>query len=180
MALIAVAIRRDSDGPILFRQTRLGMNMREFTILKFRTMRAGTSDVAHRNNVRATMDPRAPAGENGLYKLEPADAVTSIGRWLRKTSLDELPQLINVLRGDMSLVGPRPSLPYEVEYFAPHHHERFLVPAGLTGLWQVTARSRTNWFEALDMDVAYARSWSLRLDLKLLLHTPMKALKGAA
>ena len=96
---------------------------------------------------------------------------------MRKTSLDELPQLINVLRGDMSLVGPRPSLPYELELFAPHHFERFLVPAGMTGLWQVEARAHSTFGEALDLDVLYARSWSLGLDLRLLLRTPLLMLR---
>ena len=100
--------------------------------------------------------------------------ITSVGRWLRKTSLDELPQLINVLRGEMSLVGPRPCIPYETENFRPHHFDRFLVPAGITGLWQVTARSHTTFGEALDMDVVYARGWSLGLDLRLLCRTPLQ------
>ena len=103
--------------------------------------------------------------------------MTNAGRWLRKTSLDELPQLVNVIRGDMSLVGPRPCLPYEVEHFAPHHFERFLVPAGLTGLWQVRARSYSTFGEALDLDVLYAQSWSVGLDLSLLARTPLQLLR---
>jgi lipopolysaccharide/colanic/teichoic acid biosynthesis glycosyltransferase len=97
-----------------------------------------------------------------------------VGARLRKHSLDELPQLINVLRGDMSLVGPRPCIPYETEHFEPHHFERFDVPAGITGLWQVKARALSTFQEALDMDVTYARSWSLGLDLRLLLLTPLQ------
>jgi len=123
------------------------------------------------------MDPAAIADPNGLYKLDRADAVTRVGRWLRRTSLDELPQLWNVLRGDMSLVGPRPCIPYEIEHFAPHHFERFLVPAGITGLWQVTARSRSTYGEALEMDVGYARGWSLALDLSLILRTARELLR---
>ena len=110
---------------------------------------------------------------NGLYKLG-GDAITPFGHWLRKTSLDELPQLINVLRGDMSLVGPRPCIAYETEHFLPHHFDRFLVPAGITGLWQVTARAHATFREALDMDVAYAHGWSLGLDLRLLCRTPFE------
>jgi lipopolysaccharide/colanic/teichoic acid biosynthesis glycosyltransferase len=115
-----------------------------------------------------------------MYKLDRNDSITRVGRWLRKTSLDELPQLINVLRGDMSLVGPRPCLRYETEYFEPYHFERFLVPAGVTGLWQVTARAKSTFGEALDMDVAYVRGWSLALDLRLLLRTPAQVLRPGA
>jgi exopolysaccharide biosynthesis polyprenyl glycosylphosphotransferase len=176
-AYIAVRVKLDSPGPVFFRQTRLTMNMREFTALKFRTMKIDTPDDEHREYVRATMSSTAAPNGNGLYKLERSDAVTTFGRWLRRTSLDELPQLINVLKGDMSLVGPRPCIAYETENFAPHHFERFLVPAGVTGLWQVSARANASFGEALDMDVAYARSWSLGLDLRLLGRTPTCVLR---
>ncbi len=106
--------------------------------------------------------------------------MTPFGRKLRTTSLDELPQLINVLKGDMSLVGPRPCIPYETDHFQPQHFERFLVPAGLTGLWQVAARANSSFGEALDMDVAYARSWSLGLDIRLLCRTPLAVLRQTA
>jgi lipopolysaccharide/colanic/teichoic acid biosynthesis glycosyltransferase len=118
------------------------------------------------------MDASTIANDNTLYKLDRADAVTKVGRWLRRTSLDELPQLINVVRGDMSLVGPRPCIPYETEFFASHHFDRFLVPAGVTGLWQVEARAHATFGEALDLDVLYVRGWSLGLDLRLLVRTP--------
>lgn len=176
-AFIAWRIRRDSEGPVFFRQTRLGMNMREFTLLKFRTMQQGTSSAEHAEYVRQSMNGTRAPEDNGLFKLEREDVVTKSGRWLRRTSLDELPQLINVLRGDMSLVGPRPCLAYEVENFLPHHYERFAVPAGITGLWQVMARARSTFREALDMDVAYARGWSLGLDLQLLFRTPLQLMR---
>jgi exopolysaccharide biosynthesis polyprenyl glycosylphosphotransferase len=179
-AYAAWRISRDSPGPIFFRQTRLGMNERPFTALKFRTMKDGTSQEEHRAFIKRALDSKAAPEAAGLYKLDRRDVVTPFGSWLRKTSLDELPQLINVLRGDMSLVGPRPCIPYETENFEPHHFERFLVPAGLTGLWQVKARARSTFGEALDMDVAYARSWSFGLDLKLLLLTPMELLSRRA
>jgi exopolysaccharide biosynthesis polyprenyl glycosylphosphotransferase len=179
-AVFAWRIKRESAGPIFFRQRRLGMDQREFTVLKFRTMRIGADDGPHREYIKATMEGNGERDSNGLYKLERTDDVTNSGRWLRKTSLDELPQLINVLRGDMSLVGPRPCLPYELEHFAAHHFERFLVPAGVTGLWQVSARAHSNFGEALEMDVLYARSWSLGLDLRILLRTPLQLLRSAA
>jgi len=172
MLLIAILVRRDSPGGVFFRQPRLGMDMREFTLFKFRTMRDGTDAAPHREYLKQIMSAAALPGKNNLYKLERSDAVTRVGRWLRRTSLDELPQLINVLRGDMSLVGPRPAIAYELELYEPHHFERFLVPAGLTGLWQVEARAHSTFREALDLDVAYARSASLGLDLRLLLRTP--------
>jgi exopolysaccharide biosynthesis polyprenyl glycosylphosphotransferase len=181
-AYAAWRIRRESPGPAFFRQTRLGKGMRPFTVLKFRTMRVDTDDSAHREFIRQTMSATAAPAENGLFKLERDDAITPFGRFLRRTSLDELPNLINVLRGEMSLVGPRPCLEYETEHFQPHHFERFAVKQGITGLWQVTARAHATFGEALDMDVSYARNWSLGLDLWLLLRTPMHVLrrKGTA
>jgi exopolysaccharide biosynthesis polyprenyl glycosylphosphotransferase len=181
-AYVAWRIRRDSPGPVFFRQARLGVKQEEFTVLKFRTMRVGTDDAAHRDFIKQTMSSSATPTTNGLYKLEREDAVTPFGRFLRRTSLDELPQLINVLRGEMAMVGPRPCLAYETEHFSPHHFERFDVPQGITGLWQVTARAHATFGEALDMDVLYARSWSLGLDIGLLLRTPIHILrrKGTA
>jgi exopolysaccharide biosynthesis polyprenyl glycosylphosphotransferase len=177
-AYAALRIRLDSPGPILFRQERLGEAMRPFTMFKFRTMRVDTPDADHREFIRATMSSSALPTTNGIFKLEREKAVTPFGRWLRKTSLDELPQLINVLRGEMSLVGPRPCLSYETEYFEPHHFERFYVRPGMTGLWQVTARAHSTFGEALEMDVRYARGWRFSLDLALLLRTPLQVLRG--
>ena len=176
-AYAAWRIRRESPGPVIFRQTRLGKGMKPFTVLKFRTMRVDTDDAAHREFIKQTMSASAAPAENGLYKLERDDAITPFGRFLRRTSLDELPQLWNVLRGEMALVGPRPCLEYETEHFSPHHFERFAVKQGITGLWQVTARAHATFGEALDMDVAYARNWSLGLDLWLLMRTPMHVLR---
>jgi exopolysaccharide biosynthesis polyprenyl glycosylphosphotransferase len=173
MLVVALLIRRDSRGPAFFRQERLGIDMRRFTLFKFRTMREDTDHAPHREYLREILSADAAPGTNDLYKLDRSDVVTRVGKLLRKTSLDELPQLVNVLKGDMSLVGPRPAIPYELELYAPHHFERFLVPAGLTGLWQVEARAHSTFGEALDLDVIYARSWSLGLDLRLLLRTPL-------
>jgi len=170
-------IPRETPGPVLFRQTRLGEGMDEFTMLKFRTMRTDTDPAPHRAYVQQSMKDGTTVGAGELYKLDRGDDVTPTGRWLRRTSLDELPQLINVLRGTMSLVGPRPCLRYETDHFAAHHFERFRVPAGITGLWQVTARGHASFAEALEMDVAYARDWSLLLDLSLLMRTPAAVLR---
>ena len=176
-AIAAIRISRESSGPVFFRQTRLGMNRRPFTALKLRSMRVDTDDAEHREYIQSTMRAQAPMDANGTYKLSRESAVTQFGRFLRKTSLDELPQLINVLRGEMSLVGPRPCIPYETEFFEPHHFDRFLVPQGITGLWQVTARANSTFGEALEMDVAYVRGWSIGLDLRLLLRTPFALLR---
>ena len=180
LGLIALWIKVDSPGPVLFRQERLGMHMRPFMLLKFRTMAANTDDAPHRDYIKAIMAADASAGDDRMYKLDRADSVTKAGYWLRRFSLDELPQLWNVLRGDMSLVGPRPCLLYETEHFEPHHFERFAVPAGLTGLWQVSARAHSTFGEALEMDVAYVRSWSLGLDLRLLFRTPLLILRSSS
>jgi exopolysaccharide biosynthesis polyprenyl glycosylphosphotransferase len=179
-AYIAFRIKRESPGPVLFKQTRLGLNMKPFTTLKFRTMAVGVDNSVHREYIKQTMDPKVAAGGNGLYKLDRSADITPFGHWLRRTSLDELPQLINVLKGEMSLVGPRPCLEYETEHFSPHHFERFLVQPGMTGLWQVAARARSTFGEALDMDVAYARGWSLGLDLRLLFRTPVAVFRSGS
>jgi exopolysaccharide biosynthesis polyprenyl glycosylphosphotransferase len=177
LAAVALLIRLDSKGPIFFRQVRLGEGMREFRVMKFRTMRADTSEDEHRRYIATIARSDSEPGAGGLFKLSREDAVTRVGGWLRRTSLDELPQLLNVLRGEMSLVGPRPCLRYELDHFAPHHFERFLVPAGLTGLWQVSARARSTFVEALDLDVLYAQSHSLGLDIRLLVRTPLLLLR---
>jgi exopolysaccharide biosynthesis polyprenyl glycosylphosphotransferase len=176
-AWAAWRIPRETPGPVLFRQTRLGEGMKEFTMLKFRTMRSDTDAAPHRAYVEAAMNGGTAVGTDELYKMDRGDEVTPTGQWLRRTSLDELPQLINVLRGTMSLVGPRPCLAYETDHFQPHHYERFQVPPGITGLWQVTARGHASFAEALEMDVAYVRDWSLRLDLSLLLQTPAEVVR---
>ena len=180
MLVIAICIRFDSKGPVLFRQQRLGYEMEPFTVLKFRTMEVDTDEEEHRRYIESTLTHEASPNSNGLYKLDRTSSVTRVGAFLRKTSLDELPQLLNVLAGEMSLVGPRPCLDYETKGFAEHHFERFLVPPGLTGLWQVTARARSTFGEAVDMDVAYVRGWSLSLDLRLLLKTPLSLFRMRA
>jgi lipopolysaccharide/colanic/teichoic acid biosynthesis glycosyltransferase len=173
MAAIAIVIICTSRGPVLFRQVRLGHHRRPFVMLKFRTMYVGSDDRPHREYVRRLLSVPTGAGcaTEGLYKLAHDPRITPVGRWLRTTSLDELPQLINVLRGEMSIVGPRPVLPWEAPLFSPHHGTRFRVPPGITGLWQTSGRNRLTMTEALDLDVRYAEQASLRLDLRILLRT---------
>ena len=151
--------------------------MRTFTCLKFRTMRVDTDPEEHRAYVESIATSAATVNGNGIYKLEPGrrrDAVRSLAP---QDEPRRAPAAVNVLRGDMSIVGPRPCIPYEVEFFQPHHVERFLVPQGITGLWQVSARANSTFGEALDMDVAYVRGWSLGLDLRLLFRTPFALLR---
>jgi lipopolysaccharide/colanic/teichoic acid biosynthesis glycosyltransferase len=163
-----------SRGGILFRQERVGRHRRPFVIYKFRTMVAGCSDEPHREYMRRLLaqDADAPtAHERGLYKLVDDPRVTRAGRLLRRTSLDELPQLWNVLVGDMSLVGPRPALPYEAEQFGPAHDRRYMVRPGITGLWQVSGRNRLTMRQGLRLDLEYVDRQSFLLDLKILIKT---------
>src|ERR1700733_12840234 len=151
-----------SAGPGIFRQERLGPNRRPFTMLKLRTMREDTDDTQHRAYVRGMLDrDSAVPVHDGLCKLACDPRITPVGAFLRKTSLDELPQLFNVLRGEMSLVGPRPVLPWEAELFRHADDLRFAVRPGITGLWQVSGRSRLSMRQALDLDAEYVRGYSL-------------------
>jgi lipopolysaccharide/colanic/teichoic acid biosynthesis glycosyltransferase len=173
MALIAVLVRATSPGPILFRQTRLGYLECPFQMLKFRSMDAHCDDRPHREYVTRMLsdeDPRQDR-QTAVFKLDNDPRITPVGGFLRRTSLDELPQLFNVLRGDMSLVGPRPAMPWEVALYEPHHRLRFQVKPGITGLWQVRGRSRLSWPQALDLDVVYVRRRSIALDLWILVMT---------
>lgn len=179
MAAMAVAIRLTSPGPVIFRQVRVGLSGRPFTLYKFRTMRVGGDDAAHRQMIVDELKPGAePPGADGVYRLERDDRITPIGAWLRRTSFDELPQLWNVLRGTMSLVGPRPALPWEVELFERQFRERENLPPGITGLWQVSGRNLVSTPAMLELDLRYVRSWSLRLDLSILARTPGVLLRG--
>jgi lipopolysaccharide/colanic/teichoic acid biosynthesis glycosyltransferase len=181
LAVLTMVIRATSRGPAVFRQERVGRHGERFVCLKFRTMYEDNDDAIHRDYVRRLLtDERPPeGGEAGVYKLAHDPRVTPVGRWLRRTSLDELPQLFNVVRGDMSLVGPRPSLPWEVDLFEPHHLKRFEVKPGITGLWQVSGRSRVSVRDALDLDVAYVEQRSLAFDLAILARTPAVLVRGS-
>ena len=170
---VGVLIRLNTPGPALFRQTRLGKDRRTFVLYKFRTMYTGCSDDAHREYVRKllTEDQPPDGGRNGVFKLDGDDRITPIGRLIRRTSIDELPQLLNVIRGDMSLVGPRPALAWEADMFDAVYFARFAVPPGLTGLWQVSGRNSLTMRQGLELDLEYVRSHSLALDLKILFKT---------
>lgn len=173
LAAVYVIVRATSPGPALFRQRRIGRGRREFVLYKFRTMYHGNSSDAHREYVSKLLtDDHPPAGgSDGLYKLEDDPRITRVGRVLRRTSIDELPQLINVLRGDMSLVGPRPVLPWEAELIGTPHAPRFLATPGITGLWQVSGRNRLTMRQGFDLDLEYLRKQSLAFDVRILLKT---------
>ena len=166
-----VAVRVSSPGGALFRQTRVGRYGRPFVMYKFRSMTVGCPDDLHRAYVTKLLTEPETLGGQGLYKLAADPRVTRVGRFLRRTSLDELPQLLNVLRGEMSLVGPRPALPWEAEMFGANHHRRFLVPPGVTGLWQVSGRNRLTMGQGLDLDLEYVRRQSFLFDLAILVRT---------
>jgi lipopolysaccharide/colanic/teichoic acid biosynthesis glycosyltransferase len=181
-----IAIRLDSDGPAIFRQCRLGHGKSAFTMHKFRTMRLEADPSVHREYVAQLIggdeQTQTDAGGRDLYKLTADDRVTRVGRLLRKTSLDELPQLYDVLRGQMSLVGPRPVIPYEAELYPPAYDRRFAVKPGLTGLWQVSGRNERTYREMVALDVVWVERRSTRLYLSILLRTPWVLLRrrGAA
>jgi lipopolysaccharide/colanic/teichoic acid biosynthesis glycosyltransferase len=178
--LVALAVLVSSGGPVLFRQERVGLGKRRFTMLKFRTMRIGMDDAAHRAYVRAMLNgEHVEVAQTGLHKLDD-DRVTAVGAVLRRLSLDELPQLLSVLSGSMSLVGPRPVLPWEVELLGEVNEVRFDVKPGMTGLWQVSGRSRLPMSKAFELDREYVARQSLLLDLKILLKTIPAVFAGDA
>jgi len=173
--LIALLIKLDSRGSILYKQERVGMDGRIFLFFKFRTMHADMDDSHHREYQRAYISgrPDSNLGDDNrpVFKLRSDERITRVGRILRKTSLDELPQLFNVLRGDMSIVGPRPPIPYEVENYQLWHRKRLDMKPGITGLWQVSGRNRLPFDEMVRMDLYYIENWSLLLDLKIIVQT---------
>jgi lipopolysaccharide/colanic/teichoic acid biosynthesis glycosyltransferase len=181
---VALAVRLDSRGPALFRQRRVGHEEREFTLFKFRSMRVDADPRGHREYVTALIKGEGSAPEGGrenLYKLAVDNRITPVGRWIRRWSLDELPQLFNVVRGDMTLVGPRPAIPYEVGEYPAWYRERFAVKPGLSGYWQVSGRSERTYEEMVRLDIEYVERRSIGLDLLILLKTPWVVLsrKGA-
>jgi lipopolysaccharide/colanic/teichoic acid biosynthesis glycosyltransferase len=169
-------VRLSGPGPILFRQERIGLGGRPFAMLKLRTMQVGNDDSAFRAFNRKELMGELEPGQDGLFRLGRDPRITPVGHLLRRFSIDELPQLLNVLKGEMSLVGPRPSLPWEAELYTPEQRRRESVLPGMTGLWQVSGRNRLSIPEMLALDVRYARERSLLLDLWILLRTPRAVL----
>jgi len=177
MLITALAIKVTSPGPVIFKQIRLGKQGIPFTFYKFRSMHINMDDQIHRDYIRDFIKgdhAKVNQGdaEKPLYKIKSDPRTTRVGRFIRKTSIDELPQFFNVLKGDMSLVGPRPSLPYEAEKYQSWHLRRILdMKPGITGLWQVEGRSKTGWDDTVRLDIRYIRFWSLMLDFKILFKT---------
>lgn len=187
MIAIAVAVRLDSRGPAMFRQRRVGYREREFTVFKFRSMRLDADEERHRQYISAMIGGNSAeavedTGGETLYKLAVDDRITPVGRKIRSWSVDELPQLFNVVLGDMSLVGPRPAIPYEVESYPAWYAKRFAVKPGLTGLWQVSGRNQRTYEEMVSLDIDYAENRSLLGDIAILAKTPRAVLgrKGVA
>jgi len=178
--IIAVSIKATSAGPVFFKQERVGLNCKTFSLLKFRSMYKDADNKKHRDYVsKYICEKENAAVEPGVFKLKNDSRITTVGRFLRKTSLDELPQFINVFKGDMSLVGPRPPIPYECDLYDIWHKRRLLsCKPGITGLWQVTGRSRTTFDEMVRIDLKYINQWNLWLDFKILLKTPKAVLNG--
>jgi lipopolysaccharide/colanic/teichoic acid biosynthesis glycosyltransferase len=182
---VAIAVRIDSRGPALFRQRRVGYREREFTLYKFRSMRLDADPRGHQAYVTALIkgeQSTTNGGRHKLYKLAVDNRITPCGRWIRRWSLDELPQLLNVVTGDMTLVGPRPAIPYEVAEYPSWYLKRFSVKPGLTGFWQVSGRNERTYEEMVRLDIEYTERRSVPLDLSILVKTPWVVLsrKGAA
>lgn len=183
MLLAAIAIWLTDGSPLLFRQTRIGIHGQPFELLKFRTMRTQSSDTVHREYVKAWIQrnaaERTESSGAKIYKIGLDPRVTPIGRWLRRFSIDELPQLFNVLKGNMSLIGPRPAMPYELELYQEWHRHRLDAPPGITGLWQVSGRNRLSFEEMVQLDIEYIEEWSLAGDMGILLRTLPAMLQGS-
>ena len=179
MAIVALAIKLDSTGPVVFRQTRIGKNHRPFTFYKFRSMQHKADTTIHQQFVKQLINGNVSSSNgNVTYKLTCDKRITKVGAFIRKTSIDELPQLFNILKGDMSLVGPRPPIAYEVAEYKDWHHRRLAVTPGLTGLWQVRGRSLVSFDEMVAMDITYVEQRSMLLDLTLLAQTIPVVMSG--
>ena len=177
-AVIALAIRISSPGPIFYRQERVGRHGKPFKMLKFRTMYDGSSSTTHKTHVQNLIINNVSPDSLGAESLKLKDdpRITPVGRTLRRFGLDEMPQFINVLRGEMSLVGPRPPLAYEYELYSQHHIQRMTVLPGITGLWQVTAHNQVSFEEMVEIDLDYIRTMNIWLDLRIMALTPWEML----
>lgn len=174
MAVVALAIKLTSPGPVFFVQHRVGYRGKTFPFFKFRSMHVGNDDAIHRAYTKRWIEQNqahSEAGTEAVHKIVDDPRIFAVGRWIRKYSVDELPQLFNVLRGEMSLIGPRPALPYEVDVYREWHRRRFEAPPGITGLWQVSGRNRLSFDEMIKLDIDYLENWSFFLDLKILVRT---------
>ncbi len=172
--ITAILIKLDSKGPVIFDQERIGKDKRYFKVYKFRSMYINSSEDVHKEYIRKLMTAGLAQSDNTgkkIYKLICDSRITPVGRRIRKLSIDELPQIFNVLKGDMSMVGPRPAIPYELEYYDEPMQQRFRVKPGITGLWQVSGRSGTTYRQMTDFDVFYVKHWSIGLDLRIMLKT---------
>ena len=181
-AVFAFLIKRESPGPVFLKQERVGMDGKVFLMYKFRSMKDGVDDQAHRELMKKMIngeDANQGTGEEPIYgKIKDDPRLTKIGSWMRRYSVDELPQIINVLMGQMSVVGPRPPIPYEVRHYKDWHRARFHIKPGMTGLWQVSGRNRLHFEEMVRLDVFYIENWSVLLDLKIMVKTIPVMLKG--
>lgn len=178
---VALAVKLTSKGPILFRQKRVGQYGQTFEFLKFRSMKADNDPTIHEKFIKGVIAGGAGVQQKSggqVYKLTNDPRITRVGQFIRKTSLDELPQFFNVLKGEMSLVGPRPPIPYEVEVYQPWHRRRLQVKPGITGLWQVSGRCNTSFEEMVRLDLQYARTWTVWMDVRILLATPKAMVSG--
>lgn len=182
-AIIGVLIKVSSPGPVLFKQLRVGKDGKIFTFYKFRSMNIGNDDSQHRQYIKLFIEGKEEElkklqGGKKLYKMTGDDRITPVGKFLRRTSLDELPQLLNVIKGEMSMVGPRPHLAYEVELYKDWHRRRLEGMPGITGWWQIHGRSRVAFDKAVEMDIWYLERQSLILDIRIMFRTITKAIVG--
>ncbi len=173
LVITAIAIKFDSRGPIIFKQIRIGKDQKEFIFYKFRSMYNGSNEAIHHDYIKNLLAEKSGEKHGGytIYKLTNDPRITRVGWFLRKTSIDELPQLVNVLKGQMSMIGPRPAITYEIEYHDKEMLKRFSAKPGISGLWQVSGRSAFTYRQMVEMDIYYIEHWSLWLDIKIMFKT---------
>lgn len=172
IVITSFAIAIESSGPVIFEQERIGKDKKVFKFFKLRSMFTGSDERIHKQYIKELLSTAAgDIKKDSLYKLTDDKRITRVGRFIRRTSIDELPQLYNVLKGDMSMVGPRPAIPYELGYYDQHMMKRFSVKPGITGLWQTSARYRVGYKEMVELDVLYASTWNILMDIRILFKT---------